>query len=528
MPEPARVEYRRYRAPREDRTALVEPSWSDVPQMVSRNRRCRGQHRHELHGASLLELGRQARRELVDAALAYTRQYRDAAAADPSGPLFLAGHQPQLFHPGVWFKNFALGELARRQGATAINLIVDSDTMKTHTVRVPGGTATDPHVAAIPLDDPGEVVPFEDHVIVNRELFATFADRAGDEIQSLVQSPLLPRYWELVRERMDHTDNLGECLAQARHQLEGQWGIQTLELPQSQVCRLEAFAWFAVHLLAELPRLLPTYNMAVQHYRRAHRIRSAAHPVPDLAEDGSWREAPFWVWTAQDPRRRRLFVCQEAGNLRLSDRAGLDARLPFSPGDAASAAHALLELGRRGVRVRSRALITTLWARLVLGDLFVHGIGGAKYDQVTDEIMARFFGIRPPGVMVVSATLQLPVERKKASLDDAAALDRQLRDLQWHPERRLVDPPSEAAELAAAKARWIADDDASRGRQRRREIRRINDELQPFVAPVRASLLDQQAALAEALRREKILGSREYAFCLYPENQLREFFGSLL
>ena len=32
----------------------------------------------------------------------------------------------------------------------------------------------------------------------------------------------------------------------------------------------------------------------------------------------------------------------------------------------------------------------------VLSDLFIHGIGGAKYDELTDEIIRRFFGIEPP------------------------------------------------------------------------------------------------------------------------------------
>ena len=42
--------------------------------------------------------------------------------------LLLAGHQPELFHPGVWVKNFALNGLARRHGATPLNLVVDNDT----------------------------------------------------------------------------------------------------------------------------------------------------------------------------------------------------------------------------------------------------------------------------------------------------------------------------------------------------------------------------------------------------------------
>src|SRR5262249_56991840 len=70
--------------------------------------------------------------------------------------------------------------------------------------------------------------------------------------------------------------------------------------------------------------------------------------------------------------------------------------------------NAFCELGRAGFKVRSRALTNTLFARLFLADLFIHGIGGAKYDELTDEIIRRFYGFAPPAYMVLSATLRLP------------------------------------------------------------------------------------------------------------------------
>ena len=54
-------------------------------------------------------------------------------------------------------------------------------------------------------------------------------------------------------------------------------------------------------------------------------------------------------------------------------------------------------LAGAGCKVRSRALTTTLFARLLLADLFLHGIGGGKYDELTDELMRRFFGCRAAG-----------------------------------------------------------------------------------------------------------------------------------
>ena len=112
-----------------------------------------------------------------------------------------------------------------------------------------------------------------------------------------------------------------------------------------------------------------------------------------------------------------------ATNCGFSDRAGLGARLPLAAdSDATAAVEQLRQLRRRGVKLRSRALITTLWARLVLGDLFLHGIGGAKYDQVTHLLIERFFGLPAPGILVLSATLHLPIARPRARTEGTAAI----------------------------------------------------------------------------------------------------------
>ena len=44
-----------------------------------------------------------------------------------------------------------------------------------------------------------------------------------------------------------------------------------------------------------------------------------------------------------------------------------------------------------------------MYARVVLGDLFLHGIGGGKYDELTDAIVGRFLGVAPPEFAVVTA-----------------------------------------------------------------------------------------------------------------------------
>jgi hypothetical protein len=329
---------------------------------------------------------------------------------------------------------------------------------------------------------------------------------------------------------------VGACLAQARHRLEGAWGLSTLEVPESVVCRSEPFGWFAAHLLAQLPRFRSVYNELLGEYRRENRIRSSAHPMPDLAADGPWLEAPFWLWTPQDPVRRRVFSRLVGDRIELTDRHRTRLTLSLSPdAEAARAVGELAQWERSGAKIRPRALVTTLWARLALGDLFIHGIGGAKYDRVTDGLLERFFGLEPPGFLVVSATKHLPVESPETTEDDARLIRHRLRELEFHPELYAqpsgtdADSDRRLGDLAADKRRWIAADPAEVGPRRRfREIRRINEAIGPWVAGQRKRLSGELDLATRAIQARSILRWREYAFCLYPEKTLREFLLAVL
>ena len=55
------------------------------------------------------------------------------------------------------------------------------------------------------------------------------------------------------------------------------------------------------------------------------------------------------------------------------------------------------EVEEAGISLAPKAVTLTLFARVFLADLFLHGVGGARYDEVTDGIMRRMYGIEPPG-----------------------------------------------------------------------------------------------------------------------------------
>jgi hypothetical protein len=73
----------------------------------------------------------------------------------------------------------------------------------------------------------------------------------------------------------------------------------------------------------------------------------------------------------------------------------------------------------------------------------------------------------------------------------------------------------------ALKDRSFAAREANRARYRR--LQEINRLLQPDVAVVRRQLQEQQYELASALMANRVLGSREFSWALFPEEKLRRF-----
>jgi hypothetical protein len=409
-------ENRTLRAPSGDGQTLVVPPWEALPDAMARNREQLSFVQYDVQGRSLADLSGAARRMLLDRALDYTAKYREVPdrwrriSSLENVPFLLSGHQPELFHPGVWYKNFVLGSLARKLDGVGIHLLIDSDTCRSASIRVPTGSVSEPRVEAVPYDEPMAEVPHEERMIRDSATFSTFAERTASLIRPFVAEPLVTELWPLVLNRNPSQKNLGLRLAQGRHALEETWQNETLELPQRAVCELPEFGWFVAHLLANLPRFWAAYNDALAHYRRAQRIRGHAQPIPDLDAADGWLEAPFWIWSTDDPLRRPLYARQIGDELVITDRHLQKISLAISDEcDASSAAQQLASLSSRGIKLRTRALTTTLFARLVLGDLFLHGIGGAKYDQVTDQIVRLFFGFEPPEFATISATLRLPI-----------------------------------------------------------------------------------------------------------------------
>ncbi|MCG8651354.1 MAG: hypothetical protein MI861_16055, partial [Pirellulales bacterium] len=212
--------------------------------------------------------------------------------------------------------------------------------------------------------------------------------------------------------------------------------------------------------------------------------------------------------------------------LCISDRAGhevvVDARFPKL------AAEQLAAAGSPQFKLRPRALLTTMYARLVLSDLFLHGIGGAKYDQLGDMIIRSFFNVAPPRFMVISATIELPGLEKDDRLAEIERLRRRIRDCRFQPER-LADEVSLEPGLVQRKRELLLQIPL-RGKRLawHNEIERINQTLAQTLRGVRAELANRLAGARREAASQALLAGREHPFCLFPLAYLTENFNALL
>ncbi len=179
------------------------------------------------------------------------------------------------------------------------------------------------------------------------------------------------------------------------------------------------------------------------------------------------------------------------------------------------------------MKLRSRALTTTLYARLFLADLFVHGIGGGKYDELTDELIRRFYECEAPIYMVLSATRWLPLPRAAATPQDRRRLLRELRDVHYNPQRHL-DQAADHTPLAALVQRkqdWINRQPATAAQRRERfqVLRSLTDQLRRPLHEREEQLRRELESCTRQLQANAVLQRRDYSFCLFPADSLYRF-----
>src|SRR5207302_303140 len=135
-----------------------------------------------------------------------------------------------------------------------------------------------------------------------------------------------------------------------------------------------------------------------------------------------------------------------------------------------------------------------------------------------------FYGLDPPGFLVLSATLLLPLPHYPADADGCRRLGRAVRDLHFNPQRHLDAADARAQRLMQERQAWLERPCPTRRerRERFRELRRLTEALRAPLAGREQELRTRWHRCEQEVQANAILGRRDYAICLYPEVELRD------
>ncbi len=498
---------------------LCAPPFRTWPSILERNRELSGRWPVELK-----ELRSAARSESLAAAIEYSAALRVPTSQPRSDELIMTGHQPELYHPGVWVKAFLVQRYADQTGARALDLVVDTDIAGRIELRTPC-LGEKVHVCKTLLAEGGEDVAYVQLGVPDDAARTRLRVQGLASLRSL-RAPALSRHFEAfcmcLDEAAAHTGDLASCLTAARRLYERPAETDYLELAVSAQVRTEAYLRYVASLILDAERFREAMNAALHEYRLRTGTRSSAQPVPDLGCADGRIETPFWVLDAE--RRRPLTVDRRglwAGDQRV-------ARRGRTIGETVDV------LKTEGLTIAPKALALTLFERLFVADLFVHGTGGARYDQVTDDIVSRYYGIPAPGYAVASMTMLLPLGATVAGPQDVAAVENRLHRFTHNPDQvlaevefdtveervRAEDLAREKRELVAAIAYPAADRKALGSR-----IREVNEDLATLLQPMVIELSESLVRMRAERDAADVLMDRTYPYCLWDPREVMDKVG---
>ncbi|HTL28257.1 MAG TPA: hypothetical protein VL282_03510, partial [Tepidisphaeraceae bacterium] len=313
------------------------------------------------------------------------------------------GHQTELSHPGVWVKNALINAAAKKLGGEAYHIAVDTDAPKHLHLRWPG--------ESIPITDDPALNTAAWSGAVHAPTPAHLA-RIEDDLSRAMRSwnfkPMLPSVLSSLRRLSLESPNVSSAVTNATHELDWELGLRHHALLASPIWMSGPYLVFVHHVMARADEYAAKYNQALAEYRKRTGTRTASRPMPDLFCSGEACETPFWLDDMASGKRVRPSVFRRDNEWLLELVSGAEFRFDANAKgwDAASALNRFLVA--HNMRLAPRALTLTMFLRLAVVDQFVHGIGGGRYDQVTDRLIELHFEIEAPRFAVTTGTLIFP------------------------------------------------------------------------------------------------------------------------
>ncbi|MFH1994671.1 MAG: hypothetical protein ABIJ24_03110 [Nitrospinota bacterium] len=408
--------------PDQDGGILTIPDPEDIPQYIETNRNIFSAWSFNIGGIDAKSFREIARGEASELSNKYTANFSPKPhIIDKDTIVIETGHQPGLSHPGIIAKYLLMNNLINKNNYAGLNLIVDSDNFQDISLYIPNREKS-----TIPLLSLNKPIPFE----TAEEIDADRVNQFLDDIDESLSPPYLNtvrnnfvQWKKEVKNNPSQSSNLTTLLTHLRRIFtRGKLG----ELPISLQSEGTTFLTFFLHIVQDAERFTQIYNSQLSLYRKVNKVRDKAHPFPNLKIDNCI-ELPFWHITGDERRRIAVKIDREKIYLKSNGQ-----ELAVIAAD--NIGRGIEILREKGLKIRPNGLTTTMFNRMFIANLFVHGIGGAKYDLATDAVIREFFAAEPPLYATITMTKYPDVTVGDKS-ERIKLLEDKLRNIEYNPDR---------------------------------------------------------------------------------------------
>lgn len=543
------MERRSFKVP-QNKQIFFSPSADKIDSLLEENKRIFDHYSFKILNQSFKEIRGKSRKKVVEKALSFSKKFDldIGGKIDPAYQYIIqSGHQPVFFHPGIWIKNIFLSKLLKSplpDKSLGLNIILDNDICKDLNLSLPV-LSSNGNLKLEKVDFLSSTLtpnlPFEEYPCPSLELITKFSRDIIHRLKSLESENknILNNFKNYTR-CMENSScfcnqnykrgNLGEFLGLARRLYEQEIEPTYLEIPFSKICDSDEFLSFFLEIIKNIKTFSKIYNNKLDEYRKLFKIRNRAHPSPNLMVEKNLTEVPFWIWKEGDQRKKIFILKEEEVNYLYNDSYGKIFLIEKEGSKSLSSLKALLK--EQELKIRPKALLLTLYNRLFISDLFIHGLGGAKYDLVTDEIIREFFKVEPPHFLVISCTLYPNFKSSpRASVFKISALKKKIRDLEFNPERYVDELPltkkekNQIGELIVKKTELIKKIKKTLSpiekRKNSEEIRTINNFIVEKIISLKYELNKKIEEEEERIKKSKIYHFREFPYCFFSAKTLR-------
>ncbi len=535
-----------FTTPKKNKEVFIEPAYEDIPGLINLNRERFQSYDFNINGTPFSQFREQVRSETLKKAAEYTDKIWSLCSKlnisgtenlsnikdyyTPEKNIIQTGHSPALAHPGVLIKHSLVSSIAKKMNGIWINMVVDNDAGNDNCLNIPDINDLDSSVEKMEYHPGLRNQAFEEIRYADSTQLLALKENILKSLHNPDMKKTFEDFMNAVIKLSGETLQFSDLFTFARHAFLLRFGISNLEVPVSLISETDSFLNFFLHIIANPKRFVVTYNEKLREYRTLKKISSKTNPLPDLMEKEFVVEMPFWIWKDNEPRKSLFASVAEESRISIICENKIIEHFYF---DAKSRSTENLErlkaLISKGIKIRPKAIANTMYSRMFFSDLFIHGIGGAKYDLITDEIIREFFGVEPPSYATISATLHLPYIPFDASKEDVIALKHIIKDMGYNPDRYASEQIMKDAgmkSLINEKKELIAKESHDSKEKYRTfdRLKELKTLMKEKISPMVSEKEKEMENLEKKLIYNSIVTNREYPFCLYPESMLQELF----